>query len=85
MDLHATKTILETPVTPVLFLTSVGQPLEEVNESIIGGLTIVFGYASVGANVLQEVAQGRTVSKWKSPESFTCLGFTKLEWPTIGR
>ena len=84
MNLHATKTVLETPVPPMLFFATMGQPFQVLNELIIDGLTIMLSAASVGANVLEEVAQGRTVAKWKTSETFPGHGFSKLEWPSIG-
>ena len=84
VNLHATKTVLETPVSPMLFFASMGQPFQVLNELIIDGLTIMLSDASVGAYVFEEVSECRTVAKWKTPETFPGHGFSKLEWPPIG-
>ena len=83
MNLHATKSVLETLVTSLPLLAPECTLLELLNDFIVDTLPVVVGDASVWTNEFQQVAKGRTIAEWEAPEAFPRHGFTQRQWATI--
>ena len=60
MNLHPTKSVLESKVTSSLLFAPERELFELLNDFIIDTLAVVVGDASIWTNELQEVAKRRT-------------------------
>ena len=83
MNLHATKTVLESLVTTLTLFASERKLLEFLNDFVVDVLAVVVGDASVWPDEFQQVTKRRTIAKWEASEPFPRHGFTKRQWTTV--